>query len=106
MIRALRTNNRQPNGRVARLGRFASAVLAVMAVGINPAWSADMPEYNRDIRPILNENCFACQGQDKSSRKAKLRLDVAEEAVRAGAIVPGKPADSAVIERIFSDDSS
>jgi hypothetical protein len=60
--------------------------------------------YNRDVRPILNENCFACHGPDKSARKGGLRLDVREEAVKAEAIVPGKPEQSGLVERIFSAD--
>jgi hypothetical protein len=60
-------------------------------------------EYNRDIRPILAENCFACHGPDKAARKADLRLDVRDEAVKAGAIVPGKPDDSTLVERVLTD---
>ncbi len=80
----------------------AAALLAV-------APAADRPlDYNRDIRQLLSENCFSCHGQDATRRKAKLRLDVAEEACRArdghAAIVPGKPQESALIARITSRD--
>src|SRR2546422_2898203 len=37
--------------------------------------------YNRDIRPVLSENCFYCHGPDPNKRKGKLRLDVREEAI-------------------------
>ena len=58
-------------------------------------------EYNRDIRPILAENCFACHGPDSAARKADLRLDQREAAVEAGAIVPGDPETSELIARIL-----
>ncbi len=61
---------------------------------------ADKVQYNRDVRPILNENCFACHGADSASRKADLRLDQRDSAVHAEAIVPGHPEKSALIERI------
>ncbi len=60
--------------------------------------------FNRDIRPILAENCFYCHGQDGNKRQADLRLDVRDVAIDAGAIVPGDAAGSAVIQRIHSDD--
>src|SRR5438477_8939852 len=61
-------------------------------------------EFNRDVRPIVTENCFKCHGPDKNQRKAKLRLDVREIAVEREAIVPGKPEQSKLIEHIFSAD--
>ena len=62
-------------------------------------------EYNRDIRPILAENCFACHGPDSAARKAELRIDRRDDAVAMKAIVPGKPAESELIRRIFSKES-
>ena len=57
-------------------------------------------EYNRDIRPILVENCFACHGPDSAARKGDLRLDHREPAIESGAITPGDPAASDLIARI------
>ena len=66
-------------------------------------------EYNRDVRPILSDKCFKCHGFDPNTRKAKLRLDVREEALKPAKsgelpIVPGKPEASAIILRIESAD--
>ena len=62
-------------------------------------------EYNRDIRPILAENCFACHGADSATRKGGLRIDRREDAVEATAVVPGKPTESEMIRRILLDDN-
>jgi len=61
-------------------------------------------DFNRDIRPILSENCFYCHGQDPAKREAGLRLDDRDAAVEAGAIVPGDPGASTMLERIHSTD--
>ena len=66
--------------------------------------AADEVDFNRDVRPILAEKCYPCHGPDKKARKAKLRLDDLAAAVKSGAITPGKPDDSELVERIFSDD--
>ena len=61
-------------------------------------------EYNRDVRPILAENCFACHGPDSAARKADLRLDLRDEAIKSEAFVPGKPEKSVLVERINTAD--
>ncbi len=77
------------------------AVLALASPADLPAASAaGAVRYNRDIRPILSDNCFACHGPDANRRKGKLRLDVREEALARKAIVPGKPQQSVVVARI------
>ncbi|HEY7117566.1 MAG TPA: c-type cytochrome domain-containing protein, partial [Tepidisphaeraceae bacterium] len=60
--------------------------------------------FNRDIRPILSENCFLCHGPDKNHRKAKLRLDDPEVALAKKAVVPGDVAKSELVKRIFTTD--
>jgi Protein of unknown function (DUF1553)/Protein of unknown function (DUF1549)/Planctomycete cytochrome C len=61
-------------------------------------------EFNRDVRQILSINCFLCHGPDKNRRKADLRLDLRDEAIRAEAFVPGKPDESELVARILSAD--
>jgi hypothetical protein len=62
-------------------------------------------EYNRDIRPILAENCFFCHGQDPNKRQGELRLDVRDAALASKAFVPGDAAASELIRRINSADA-
>src|SRR5436190_12289696 len=63
--------------------------------------------FNRDIRPIMAETCFRCHGPDKAARMAGMRLDLRDEALKPTAsgsipIVPGDPAKSAIVQRIFA----
>ena len=67
--------------------------------------------FNRDVRPILARHCFKCHGPDDRTRKAKLRFDRHEDALKVAvsglhAIVPGRPDDSELVTRIYSEDAS
>ena len=71
--------------------------------------AAHAVDFNRDVRPVLAQQCFTCHGMDDHARKGKLRLDLSESAHGKGksgeiAIVPGKPDASEVIKRILSTD--
>ncbi|WP_165249538.1 PSD1 and planctomycete cytochrome C domain-containing protein [Paludisphaera soli] len=71
----------------------------------------DRVDYNRDVRPIFSKNCFACHGPDEGDRKADLRLDLRDEAVKASeerdaALVPGDPESSTALERILEADDT
>jgi mono/diheme cytochrome c family protein len=63
----------------------------------------DTIQFNRDIRPILSENCFHCHGPDDEHREAGLHLDT-EEGAKDWAIVEGDPEESEVWLRMVSDD--
>ena len=73
-----------------------------------PAMSPSNVDFNRQIRPILSESCYQCHGPDQNKRKADLRLDLREGLFRSAdgttIVVPGKPDESELLERITSDD--
>ncbi len=81
-----------------------SVLLAMPGAVLDGTVAADQVDFNRDIRPLLSTTCFTCHGPDDSAREADLRLDRSEDAYESDAFVPGEPARSAAIERIFSDD--
>ena len=61
-------------------------------------------DFDRQIRPLLSDNCFSCHGPDAAQRKADLRLDIRDSAVASGAIADSKSANSSLLERIESTD--
>ena len=86
------------------------ALLVTVFLGTHATAADRSIEFNRDVRPILSQNCFACHGFDEKNRKGDLRLDVAEEAYKAregvAPIKPGSTRESEVWVRIVSTDPS
>ena len=73
------------------------------------ATAEDAIDFNRDVRPILSNNCFTCHGPDDAQRKAGLRLDKRDDALARldsglHAIVPSDPEQSVLLRRVASDD--
>src|SRR5437899_665694 len=92
-------------------------VLILLAVGSSAAALAasarkqsvtEPVDFSSQIRPIISGKCFSCHGPDESSRKAKLRLDLRDEAIKerkgTRAIVPGNLANSEMVRRITATD--
>ncbi len=87
-----------------------SRSVVILAGQSRPPARAGEPEpvhFSRDVLPILSENCFTCHGPDAKARKADLRLDVKETALRKTepVIVPGKSGESELIQRVTSKDA-
>ena len=81
---------------------LAAGLLAAVPVSAAPVPPVD---FNREVRPLLAEHCFACHGPDAQQRKAKLRLDVRAEALATKAFIPGQSAASELVRRISTTDS-
>ena len=64
----------------------------------------EQSRFSREILPILSDRCFTCHGPDSAKRKADLRLDQRDSALKSKAIVPGKASESELIARITSHD--
>jgi hypothetical protein len=91
------------------VSRLFALTSALAFVGSHPADAAPKVDFNRDIRPLLSDNCFACHGPDAKKVKGGLRLDLRDVAVKPAksdkiAIVPGKPDESELVRRIFTTD--
>ena len=82
--------------------------IIIIATLVTPIVAEGIIEFNKDIRPILSNHCFSCHGPDKRARKADLRLDTYEGAIRDlggySAIAPGDPDKSEILLRTMHSD--
>jgi hypothetical protein len=89
---------------------FKASFLAVATFGIAGPDAFAKVDFNRDIRPILSDKCYACHGFDENERKSGLRLDVRDAALEPAksgyaAIVPGDLTESELVRRIVTEDA-
>jgi hypothetical protein len=89
--------------------QFPTVSLFILALSLDPQVLLSKVDFNREVLPILSDNCFKCHGPDEATREADLRLDT-----EAGAfadlgggyfpIVAGDPAKSEMIYHIYAED--
>lgn len=80
-------------------------VSAPFVSGQQPVAAESTLNFVRDIQPILANHCWSCHGPDEKNRAADLRLDLQQVAFDTKAIIPNKPEESSVIERIHSENA-
>src|SRR5216117_1600182 len=78
---------------------------------VTSAIAADRVDFQRQVRPLLSDKCFACHGRDAEHREGGLRLDLRDAALKGGdsgepAIVSNKVENSELVRRIFATDDS
>ena len=102
---------RLPGSHACLLAAGALALAFTLAAPASPTVSAQAPSaplsFNRDIRPILSNNCFTCHGPDEKQRETKFHFDTREGAfLEEGIIVPGNSGRSALYRRITHEDAN
>jgi mono/diheme cytochrome c family protein len=92
---------------IRNINRAIALAVVGLGVFVGSVAGAEPVDFNRDIRGILADKCFACHGPDDGTRKAKLRFDLEDGVFKQDdpVIVRGKPAESELIRRILSDDA-
>src|SRR5438874_11091995 len=85
------------------------AVTLMLLIAAPNVRAAEKTDFQRDIRPLLADKCFACHGRDAEHREGGLRLAERAAALKGGdsgeqAIIAGQPDKSELVRRIFASD--
>ena len=106
-VRLLSKRTRRNTAALAVGFAVCFSVIYAMSSSVCRAGENEPVRFSQDILPILSENCFTCHGPDAKARKADLRLDLKETALRRNdaVIIPGKSGESELIERVDSIDA-
>jgi hypothetical protein len=88
---------------------FRFGLAFALCLGTVQSFGADKVSFNRDIKPILSNNCFQCHGPDARARKRRPRFDTFEGVTaitrfKKYPVIPGDPSASEIVKRITSDD--
>src|SRR5918992_2872797 len=96
-------------GSLAAIRTMVIVLLASLPVGSQTQLPADATvkvDYEKDVKPLLAENCYSCHGSEV--QQAGLRLDLRQNALRGSeygpVIIPGKSAESKLIKRLVDGD--
>jgi mono/diheme cytochrome c family protein len=81
---------------------FCLSLVLALPAATRAIAAADPVDYKKEIKPVLQERCYACHGA--LAQKSKLRVDSGANMLKRGVIVPGKPEESELIARVSSED--
>ncbi|MFP6615620.1 MAG: c-type cytochrome domain-containing protein [Candidatus Hydrogenedentota bacterium] len=88
---------------------FSAIIVCGISIAYPSARADDKVDFNRDVRPIISEKCYACHGPDSAAREKDLRFDIREGLFGKSEfgqplIVPGDPEESEIYYRITAED--
>lgn len=88
--------------------RVLTMIGLLCVVNLAQATESDAIDFSRDIRPILADTCYQCHGPDEQTRESDFRLDLQTDVLKnhgnGHLVVPGKPSESVLLQRLLTTD--